>query len=202
MMPGLPDLSSLLQQAQQMQVDMARAQSELAQQEVTGHSGGGLVTATVTGDGQLKALVIDPSVVDPAEVETLADLVIAAVRDASRSASELAEQSLGSVAGGLGGLGGSAGFDLSAFGLPSFDGLLDDDDDEDEFDDELDEDGDDLVLEGADGPIDADGLNDIVDAEVVDAEVVDAEVVDAEVVESDARPATGGHDAGARPSGA
>lgn len=223
MMPGMPDLSSLLQQAQQMQADMARAQSDLAQVEVTGHSGGGLVTATVTGDGQLKALVIDPSVVDPAEVETLADLVIAAVRDASRSAAELAEQSMGSVAGALTG-GGAGGFDLSAFGLPSLDGLLDDDDEE--FDDELDDDDDDedevdLVL---DGPVDAavidiqvvdipvvdipvvdsEELNDMVDADIIEAEVSeaevsDAEVNDAEVVESDDPPATGGHDAATRP---
>jgi DNA-binding YbaB/EbfC family protein len=179
MMPGMPDLQSLLQQAQQMQADMARAQSDLAEVEVTGHSGGGLVTATVSGDGQLKALVIDPSVVDPADVETLADLVIAAVRDASRSAAELAEQSLGSVAN-ITGPGGPGGFDLSAFGLPSLDGLLDDDDDDDdEFEDELDEDGDDPVGKGVDGPIDGVGidteeLNDMVDADVVDAEVPDA----------------------------
>lgn len=190
MMPGMPDLQALLQQAQQMQADMARAQSDLAQVEVTGHAGGGLVTATVTGDGQLTGLVIDPSVVDPADVETLADLVIAAVRDATRSAAELAERSLGSVAGGLGGAG--AGFDLSAFGLPSLDGLLDDDDEDGLLDDEeLDEDGldedeldeDELdegpVLRVAGGPIDGEELNDMVDADVVDGDVVDADVVDA-----------------------
>lgn len=183
MMPGMPDLQSLLQQAQQMQADMARAQSDLAEVEVTGHSGGGLVTATVTGDGQLKALVIDPSVVDPADVETLADLVIAAVRDASRSAAELAEQSMGSVAGGLTGAGGPGGFDLSAFGIPSLDGLLDDDDededdDDDEFEDELDEDGNAPVLAVVDGPLDTEELNDMVDADIVDAEIVDADVPD------------------------
>lgn len=197
MMPGMPDLQSLLQQAQQMQADMARAQSDLAEVEVTGHSGGGLVTATVTGDGQLKALVIDPSVVDPTDVETLADLVIAAVRDASRSAAELAEQSLGAVS--ITGPGGPGGFDLSAFGLPSLDGLLDDDDDDDdEFSDELEEDADDPVPVGVDGPIDTEELNDMVDADVVDADVEDADVVDAEVVDAgivDAdRP-----DAGTRP---
>jgi DNA-binding YbaB/EbfC family protein len=189
MMPGMPDLQSLLQQAQQMQADMARAQSDLAEVEVTGHSGGGLVTATVTGDGQLKVLVIDPSVVDPADVETLADLVIAAVRDASRSAAELAEQSLGSVAG-IAGPGGPGGFDLSAFGLPSLDGLLDEDEDDDEDDDisdELDEDA--PVLEGVDGPIDTEELNDMVDADIVNAEIVDAEIVDAEVVDVEAEDA-------------
>ncbi len=140
----MPDLQALLQQAQQMQADMAAAQSDLALTEVTGHAGGGLVTATVTGEGQLLSLVIDPSVVDPADVETLADLIVAAVRDAGRAAAELAEQAMGSVAGGLGGPQG--GFDLSAFGLDvldpdedEYDELEDDDTDELE-DDELDDD--------------------------------------------------------------
>ena len=136
MMPGMPDLQALLQQAQQMQADMAQAQADLASAEITGHAGGGLVTATVTGDGQLTGLVIDPSVVDPADVETLADLIIAAVRDAGRAAAELAEQKMGAVAGP------GAGFDLSAFGLPAIDGFPADDDD-DEFDDEYADDDDD-----------------------------------------------------------
>ena len=103
MMPGVPNLQAILQQAQQMQADMAQAQAELALAEVVGHAGGGLVAATVSGDGQLKALVIDPSVVDPTDVETLADLIIAAVRDAGRAAAELAGQTIGSVTGGMAG---------------------------------------------------------------------------------------------------
>ena len=148
MMPGMPDLQSLLQQAQQMQADMAQAQADLAQAEVTGHSGGGLVSATLSGDGQLKSLVIDPSVVDPSDVETLADLVIAAVRDASRAAAELAEAKMGSVAGGLGGpaaFDGAGGFDLSAFGLPALEGLADDEDYDDDEEDQDDDDEEDDV---------------------------------------------------------
>ena len=134
MMPGLPDLQSLLVQAQQMQADMAQAQSDLASTEITGHAGGGLVQATVTGTGQLVGLVIDPSVVDPTDVETLADLIIAAVRDAGRGVAELAEQTMGTVAG--------PGFDLgAAFGMPSVDGFTDDDED-DEFDDDEDDEDD------------------------------------------------------------
>jgi hypothetical protein len=151
MMPGMPDLGALLQQAQQMQADMAQAQADLALTEVTGHAGGGLVSATVSGDGQLKSLVIDPSVVDPSDVETLADLVIAAVRDATRAAAELAEQAMGEVAGDMPGAGGfdaPGGFDLSAFGLPALDDFVDEDDDEDE-EDEDDEDEDE---EEDDGP--------------------------------------------------
>ncbi len=146
MMPGMPDLGALLQQAQQMQADMAAAQSDLALTEVTGHAGGGLVTATVTGDGQLKALVIDPSVVDPNDVDTLADLVVAAVRDASRAAAEIAEQTMGAVAGeltGPGGLQAPGGFDLSAFGLPALDDFIDEDDELDDDEDDSDEDDDD-----------------------------------------------------------
>ncbi len=138
MMPGMPDLGALLQQAQRMQADMAQAQTDLLLTEVRGHAGGGLVSATVTGDGQLKALVIDPSVVDPTDVETLADLVIAAVRDATRAAAEIAQQTMGAVAGEMPGVGG---FDLSAFGLPAADDFVEDDEDEDEDGDDDDDEG-------------------------------------------------------------
>ncbi|WP_370945268.1 YbaB/EbfC family nucleoid-associated protein [Amycolatopsis sp. cg5] len=108
------DMGQILQQAQQMQQKLVEAQEELANTEVTGTAGGGLVTATVTGDGDLKALTIDPKVVDPEDIETLTDLVVAAVRDASGSARKLTEQKLGPLAGGLGG-GGMP--DLGALGL-------------------------------------------------------------------------------------
>jgi DNA-binding YbaB/EbfC family protein len=100
---GMPDMQQILQQAQQMQQQLVDAQEELAQTEVTGTSGGGMVTATVTGSMELKNLDIDPKVVDPADTETLADLVVAAVRDATASAQKLTEEKLGPLAGGLGG---------------------------------------------------------------------------------------------------
>jgi DNA-binding YbaB/EbfC family protein len=103
---GQPDMSQLLQQAQQMQQQLVAAQEELAQAEVTGTAGGGLVSATMTGAGELTALTIAPSAVDPDDVETLQDLVVAAVRDASRAASELTAERMGPLAGGLGGGGG------------------------------------------------------------------------------------------------
>ena len=99
---GQPDLSQLMQQAQQMQQQLVAAQEELARAEVTGTAGGGLVTATMTGTGELIALTIDPSVVDPDDVETLQDLVVAAVRDAKRAADELTAGRMGPLAGGLG----------------------------------------------------------------------------------------------------
>ncbi|MFI9810652.1 YbaB/EbfC family nucleoid-associated protein [Saccharothrix variisporea] len=104
MQPGGPNMQQILQQAQKMQQQLAAAQQELAEAEVTGTAGGGLVTAVVSGGGELKSLAIDPKVVDPEDVETLSDLVVAAVRDANRAAQELAAQKMGPLASGMGGL--------------------------------------------------------------------------------------------------
>ncbi|MFI7274277.1 YbaB/EbfC family nucleoid-associated protein [Streptomyces sp. MS19] len=102
-------MQQLLQQAQKMQQDLAAAQQELAETPVEGSAGGGLVKATVTGSGELTALVIDPRAVDPEDTETLADLVVAAVRDANSAAQDLAREKLGPLAQGLGGGGGLPG---------------------------------------------------------------------------------------------
>ncbi|MDQ6649957.1 MAG: YbaB/EbfC family nucleoid-associated protein [Actinomycetota bacterium] len=99
-------MAQLMKQAQKMQQQLVAAQEELAQTEVTGTAGGGLVTATVTGGGELVSLQIDPEAVDPDDVETLADLVVAAVRAATRAASEMQAEKMGPLAGGLGGLPG------------------------------------------------------------------------------------------------
>ncbi len=92
-------MQQLMKQAQKMQAQLEAAQAELAETQVEGSAGGGLVKATVTGAGELLALVIDPKAVDPEDVETLADLVVAAVRDANGNASALQEQKLGPVGG-------------------------------------------------------------------------------------------------------
>ncbi len=92
--PGSMDLSSLLAQAQQLQEQLERAQAELGSQTVTGTSGGGLITATVTGTGELMGLVIAPEAIDPSDPETLADLVVAAVRDANHQAVALAQATM------------------------------------------------------------------------------------------------------------
>jgi nucleoid-associated protein EbfC len=102
---GQPNMQQLMKQAQKMQQELLAAQQELAETEVTGTAGGGLVTATVTGGGELRAVVIDASVVDPDDVETLQDLVVAAVRDANRAAQDLAGQKMGPLTQGMGGLG-------------------------------------------------------------------------------------------------
>ena len=109
---GMPDMQQILQQAQQMQEQLMAAQEELANAEVSGSAGGGLVTATVSGAGELKALTIDPKVVDPEDVETLADLIVAAVRDAGSEAQKLAADKMGPLAGGIGEAGGLGGLGL------------------------------------------------------------------------------------------
>lgn len=96
-------MQQLLQQAQKMQQELATAQQELAETPVEGTAGGGLVKATVTGSGELTGLEISPQVIDPEDAETLADLVVAAVRDANNAAQELAQAKLGPLAQGLGG---------------------------------------------------------------------------------------------------
>lgn len=99
---GMPDMSELLAQAQKMQEQLVAAKDELAQAQVTGSAGSGLVTATVSGTGDLIGLEIKPEAVDPADTETLADMVVAAVRAATDRANELAAEQLGPLAGGLG----------------------------------------------------------------------------------------------------
>ncbi len=102
---GMPDMSALLAQAQQMQQQLLAAKDDLAATHVTGTAANGLVTATVTGTGELVGLDIKPEAVDPDDVETLADMVVAAVRDATDNASQLASERMGPLAGGLGDLG-------------------------------------------------------------------------------------------------
>ena len=99
------DMSGLLAQAQAMQQQLLDAQRELAEATVEGSAGGDLVSATVSGAGELLGLVIKPEAVDPEDTETLADLVLAAVRDATGKSQALAAAKLGPLAGGMGGLG-------------------------------------------------------------------------------------------------
>jgi nucleoid-associated protein EbfC len=100
-----PNIQQLMKHAQKMQEQMEAAQAELALTEVTGTAGGGLVTATVTGTGDLTAITIDPTAVDLDDLETLQDLVVAAVRDARRVADELGAEKMGPLAGAAGSLG-------------------------------------------------------------------------------------------------
>ena len=101
---GQPNMQQIMKQAQKMQQQVAQAQAELAEAEVTGTAGGGLVTVVVTGLGEFKSIKIDPKAVDADDVETLEDLVLAAIHNGSEAVRELTEQKMGPATGGLGGL--------------------------------------------------------------------------------------------------
>jgi nucleoid-associated protein EbfC len=102
MQPG-GDMSALLAQAQQMQQKLLEAQRQLANAEVHGQAGGGLVEVVVKGSGEVVAVKIDPTVVDPEDIETLQDLIVGAMADASKQVTRMAQEQLGSLAGGMGG---------------------------------------------------------------------------------------------------
>jgi DNA-binding YbaB/EbfC family protein len=95
-------MSALLAQAQQMQQQLMEAQAQMAAAEVHGEAGGGLVKVTMKGNGEIIGIAIDPKVVDPDDVETLQDLVVGALADASNQVTALAQSRLGPLAGGLG----------------------------------------------------------------------------------------------------
>ncbi|WP_280362676.1 YbaB/EbfC family nucleoid-associated protein [Nocardia wallacei] len=100
---GQVDMQALLAQAQQMQQAVMAAQAELAEAEVEGAAGGGLVKVTVKATGEIQTLQIDPKVVDPDDIETLQDLVVGAINAATANAQQLAAEKLGPLAGGMGG---------------------------------------------------------------------------------------------------
>src|SRR5271156_2860004 len=100
MQPG-GDMSALLAQAQQMQQKLLDAQQQLANSEVHGQAGGGLVKVTVKGSGEVVGVQIDPKVVDPEDIETLQDLIVGAMADASKQVTRMAQEQLGALAGGM-----------------------------------------------------------------------------------------------------
>ncbi len=97
-MQGMGDL---MRQAQQMQAKMVKMQEELAQRTVEGSSGGGMVRVVCTGKQEILSLVIDKTVIDPAEADMLQDLVMAAVNDALRLSRLLVEKEMSALTGGL-----------------------------------------------------------------------------------------------------
>jgi nucleoid-associated protein EbfC len=99
------DMNKMLQQVQQMQADMVKAQEELANERVEASVGGGMVTVTASGSGEIVGIKISPEAIDPDDPETLQDLVLAGVNEALRNAQDLAQSKLGGVAGDLKGLG-------------------------------------------------------------------------------------------------
>jgi nucleoid-associated protein EbfC len=107
-MSDMPDMNALLAQAMQMQQHLAAAQEEAANTIVTGTSGGGLVEVQMTATGELQRVLLDPKVVDPADIAMLEDLIVAAFRDAASKGAAFVQDAMGGVdMGGLGGLLGS-----------------------------------------------------------------------------------------------
>lgn len=96
------NIAQIAKMAQQMQSQMAQAQDELKETTLEATAGGGAVRVVITGAGEVRAVEIDPSAVDPGEVEMLQDLVLAAVNDAITRSKELERERMGRIAGGLG----------------------------------------------------------------------------------------------------
>ena len=103
------DMNALLQQAQQMQEQMIAAQAELAEAEVEGTVGDGLVTVTVNGTGEMIGVKIRSGSFDPDDTEDLEDMIVAAYRDARARSDAMAQDAFGPLTGGLGALGGDEG---------------------------------------------------------------------------------------------
>lgn len=100
-MPGM-NMNNIMKQYQRMQRKLEETQEELAKKEYTGQAGGGAVKATVTGAKVLTKLELDKDAVDPEDVETLEDMIIAAVNQALESADEDSQSQMGKLTGGLG----------------------------------------------------------------------------------------------------
>jgi nucleoid-associated protein EbfC len=94
-------MNELVRQAQIMQKKMAKLQEELEVKTVEGSAGGGMVTAVISGANELKSIRIDKAAVDPADVEMLQDLILAAVNDGVKKAKSMMEEEMGQVTGGL-----------------------------------------------------------------------------------------------------
>ncbi|HEX6966147.1 MAG TPA: YbaB/EbfC family nucleoid-associated protein [Gemmatimonadaceae bacterium] len=97
----MPDFMKMLQQAQEVQGRLQQLQEELQNRTVSAASGGGMVTVTADGKGQIRKVQIDPSVVNPSDTEMLEDLVLVAINEAQKKATALAEEEMRKLTGGL-----------------------------------------------------------------------------------------------------
>jgi DNA-binding YbaB/EbfC family protein len=97
----MKNLGQLMKQAQAMQSRMAEMQAELERVEMTGQAGGGMVKVTLNGKGEMRGLKIDPKLADPAEIEVLEDLIVAAAKDAKSKVDEHTATEMGKLTGGL-----------------------------------------------------------------------------------------------------
>ena len=98
---GMGNMSQMIKQAQAMQAKLLQAQEELKQARVEGSAGGGMVSATVNGQGELVSVKLTPEVVNPDDIEMLEDLILAAVSDAANKAREMMESRMGALTGGM-----------------------------------------------------------------------------------------------------
>ena len=101
-MKNLGGMGNIMKQAKKLQEDLAKAQAEIAEMKVEASAGGGMVSATVTGQGELIGLSIEREVVDPEDIEMLTDLLVAAVQEAKQKAQALSQEKLGPLAQGMG----------------------------------------------------------------------------------------------------
>jgi len=99
---NLGGMGNIMKQARRLQQDLEKAQAEIAKMRVEASAGGGMVTATVTGQGELIGLTLEKEVVDPEDVDMLTDLLIAAVQEAQKKAQALSQEKLGPLAQGMG----------------------------------------------------------------------------------------------------
>ncbi len=98
----MTDFTKILEQAQQMQGRLEKVQGELANMNVSGSAGGGMVTVDANGKGEITKVRVDPSIVNASDVEMLEDLLLVALRDAQNKSAELAKQEMGKLTGGMG----------------------------------------------------------------------------------------------------
>ncbi|MEX2643809.1 MAG: YbaB/EbfC family nucleoid-associated protein [Acetobacterales bacterium] len=97
----MKNLGQLMQQAQQMQAKMTEMQDRLAENEVTGSAGGGMVTVTLSGKNEARGVKIDPSLADPNDMEVLEDLLVAAINDARQKIEKMTSEEMSRLTGGL-----------------------------------------------------------------------------------------------------
>ncbi len=106
---GMGNMNNLMKQAQKMQRQMEEAQAEIEEAEVTATAGGGVVSVTMSGKKEVTAVKISEEVVDPEDIETLEDLIMAATNEALRKIEDLSQSKMSGLTGGLGNLGGLGG---------------------------------------------------------------------------------------------
>lgn len=107
--PQGPSMNEMLRQAQKMQEDMQTKQAELEEREYDVSAGGGMVKIKINGRKEITEMIIDPAIVDPDDIETLSDVITAAVNEAIKTVEESASKEMEKITGALGGLGGMPG---------------------------------------------------------------------------------------------